>query len=220
VKPLILALALFAAHAPCAPCLDFGDLTWGARAGAGGSLLWGGWADQLEAELMGLGASTVTPQAFFSWRLGGWAEIPLTGWLFARVEADLGPVGGARLASDGYDMLVGVAAYELALPVLAVARFALPFGEVTAGAGIFIAGAVPVREIWNDGAVRSAGNLTTLLASVGLAGGAGYVFPVGPGAIAVDLRVLASLYSLGEPGIGGSLNTVSFELSAGWEFKP
>ena len=141
-------------------------------------------------------------------------------FLSIRVEPSLGPVGGALLASDGYDMLVGVTAIELAVPVLAVTRIGMPVGEIVLGAGLFIGGALSVRQIQNDGAIRSEGELASVLGCVGLAGGAGYVLPVGPGAITADLRVLASLLSITSPWRDRMLNTVSIELTAGWQFRP
>jgi hypothetical protein len=213
----MLAFALLAALAPCAPCLE---LTGGVRAGAGGSLFTGAWVDGLRGELTGLGAGTVREGLYLSWRLGGWVEVPVLDFLSVRAEADLGPVGGALLASDGYDMLVGVSAFELAVPALAVTRISFPLGRIVLGAGIFAAAALPVREIWNDGVVRSAGDLAGVLACLGIAGGAGYEVPVGAGAITFDLRVLASLLSVGYPMLDGMLNTVSIGLTAGWAFKP
>jgi hypothetical protein len=216
VKRWFFALVVLAALAPGAPCLE---LTGGVRAGAGGSFLYGGWVDDLRGELQGLGAATVTARPYFSWRLGGWVEFPVLDFLSVRVEPSLGPVGGALLASDGYDMLVGVTGVELALPALAATHIALPVGEIVLGAGIFIGGALSVRQIQNDGAIRSEGELASVLGCIGVAGGAGYVFPIGPGAITADLRVLASLFAIASPPLEAPLNTVSVELTAGWEFR-
>ncbi len=217
LKFRIVAIVLLLAAATVAPC---GDLTGGVRAGAGGSLLYGGWVDNLRGELEGRGATTVTEQIYVSWRLGGWIDIPLLDSLSIRVEPVLGPVGGALLASDGYDMLVGVTGLELAVPVLAMTRVRMPVGLIALGAGIFLGGAVSVREIWNDGDIRTEGELVGVLFCAGLAGGAGYTIPIGPGAITVDLRVLASLLSISSPRLDGMLDTASIELTAGWEFRP
>lgn len=217
MKSLKVALIFLVAAATAAPCLD---LTGGARAGAGGSLFYGGWVDGLRDELHGFGAVKVTNRVYVSWRLGGWIEIPIFDFLSIRLEPDLGPVGGAMLASDGYDMLVGVTGLELALPALAVTRIRMPVGEIVLGAGIFVGGAVSVREVRNDGAVRSEGELASVLGCAGVIGGAGYAFPIGPGAITADLRVLASLFAIASPRLEAPLNTVSVELTAGWEFRP
>jgi hypothetical protein len=217
VNRWVLALVALVALAPGVPCRE---LTGGVRAGAGGSIFYGGWVESLRGELEGLGAATVDARLYPSWRLGGWVDIPVLDALSIRAEPGFGPVGGALLASDGYDMLVGVTGLELELPVLAVTRIGLPVGEVVLGAGIFIAGALSVREIWNDGEIRSEGELAAVLACAGLAGGAGYVFPIGPGAITVDLRVLASLLSVASPWLEAPLDTASIELTAGWEFRP
>jgi hypothetical protein len=217
LKSLIVAVVLVLAAATVAPCLE---LTGGVRAGAGGSLFYGGWVHDMRDELYGLGATTVTDRIYISWRAGGWIEIPVLERLSIRVEPSLGPVGGALLASDGYDMLVGVTAIELTVPVRAVTRIGMPVGEIVLGAGIFLGGAISVREIQNDGAIRSAGELASVLGCVGLAGGAGYAFPIGPGAITADLRVLASLLSITSPWRDRMLNTVSIDLAAGWRFPP
>jgi hypothetical protein len=174
----------------------------------------------LREELAGLGAASVTDRLYATWRAGGWIEFPIRDRLFLRVEPGLGPVGGALLASDGYDMLVGVSGIELAVPVLAVTRLSVPAGEVVLGAGLFVGGALAVRQVSNDGTIRSEGELASVLGCVGLAGGAGYVLPIGAGAFTADLRVLASLLSASSPWLDGMLNTVSVELTAGWAFRP
>jgi hypothetical protein len=217
LKSRIVALVLALAAATVAPCLE---LTGGVHAGAGGSLFYGGWVHDERDELYGLGATTVTDRIYLSWRAGGWIEIPVLERLSIRVEPSLGPVGGALLASDGYDMLVGVTAIELTVPVLAVTRIGMPVGEIVLGAGIFLGGAISVRQIQNDGAIRSEGELASVLGCAGLAGGAGYVVPIGPGAITADLRVLASLLSITSPWRDRMLNAVSIELTAGWQFRP
>jgi hypothetical protein len=156
VKRWILVFVALTALASGAPCLE---LTGGVRAGAGGSLFY-----------------------------GGWVEIPVLDFLSIRVEPILGPVGGALLASDGCDVLVGVTAIELAVPVLAVTRIGMPVGEIVLGAGVFVGGALSVRQIQNDGAIRSEGDL-------------------------------ASVLSITSPWRDRMLNTVSIELTAGWEFN-
>jgi hypothetical protein len=213
----VLAFIALATLAPGVTCLE---LSGGVRGGAGGSLFYGGWVDNVRGELEGLGAATVSNRVYVSWRGGGWVEVPVPELCSFRVEADIGPVGGSLLASDGYDMLVGITGLELALQVLAVQRIRIPVGEVVLGSGIFIGGAFPVREIRNDGTVRSEGELADALASIGLACGAGCAFPIGPGAITVDLRVLATLFSIADPRLAASIKTVSIEVMAGWEFRP
>jgi hypothetical protein len=217
LKSRILAIIFLIAVATVVPCLE---LTGGVQAGAGGSLFYGGWVDGMRDELYGLGATTVVNRMYVSWRAGGWVEIPVLDFLSIRVEPSLGPVGGALLASDGYDMLVGVTAIELAVPVLAVTRIGMPVGEIVLGAGLFIGGALSVRQIQNDGTIHSEGELASVLGCGGLAGEAGYMLPVGPGAITADLRVLASLLSITSPWRDRMLNTVSIELMAGWQFRP
>jgi hypothetical protein len=217
VKPWIAVIVLLAALAPAAPCLE---PTAGIRAGAGGSIFFGSWVDGLRGELGGLGAATVTDRVYVSWRVGGWIDIPLLEYLSLRVEPTVGPVGGALLAADGYDMLVGVTALEIALPVLAAAHVRMPVGEIVLGAGVFVGGAVSLREVRNDGTVRTEGALANAYACVGVAGGAGYAFPVGTGAITIDLRALGSLYSIASPQLDGVLNTLSVELTAGWALRP
>jgi len=196
------------------------ELTGGVKIGAGGSLVYGGWVDGLRDELYGLGAGVVEDQAYFSWRLGGWIEFPLLDRLSVRLEPCLAMVGGALLASDGYDLLAGVWAVELELPVLAVTRLALPTGSIVLGAGPLIAVAVPVLQTWNNGVVWYEDRLAWVLAGFGVAGGVGYELPVGPGTIVLDLRVLAPLLSTAAPSIDGTLNAASLELSAGWDFRP
>jgi hypothetical protein len=188
----------------------------GLRGGAGAGLLYGGLAGDLRAELEYLGASTVMTRLYPSWRLGGWVETPLLPWLSLRVEPSLGPVGGALLASDGYDLLVGVTAIEFAVPVLATTRVRLPFGSLVLGAGPYLAGALSVREVRNDGTIRLEGELASVLGDLGLAGGVGYVLPVGAGAVTVDLRVLGSLFSISSPALDAPLHNLSIELTAGW----
>lgn len=217
LKSRILAIIFLITVATVVPCLE---LTGGIRAGAGGSLFYGGWVDGMRDELYGLGATTVANRMYVSWRVGGWVEIPVLNRLSIRVEPIVGPVGGSLLASNGYDMEVGVTGIELAVPVLAVTHIGMPVGEIELGAGLLVAGAVSVREVWNDGAIRSEGELASVLACVGLAGGAGYAFPTTTGAITVDLRVLASLFSVAAPWLEEPLNTISIELTAGWEFHP
>lgn len=217
MKSRILAIIFLIAVATVVPCLE---LTSGVQAGAGGSLFYGGWVDDMRNELYGLGATAVANRIYISWRAGGWVEIPVLDFLSIRVEPSLGPVGGALLASDGYDMLVGVTAIELAVPVLAVTRIGMPVGEIVLGAGLFFGGALSVRQIQNDGTIRSEGELASVLGCGGLAGEAGYMLPVGPGAITADLRVLASLLSITSPWRDRMLNTVSIELMAGWQFRP
>jgi hypothetical protein len=216
VKHWIVLLVLLAAFAPPAPCRE---VTGGIRAGGGGSLFYGGWVQDLRADLAGRGASTVCDRVFFSWRAGGWLEIPVLERFSIRVEPDLGPVGGALLASDGYDMLVGVSGLELVLPVLAATRIGMPMGEVTLGAGILIGGAMSLRRILNDGAIISEGELASVCGCLGFAGGAGYAYPIGPGAITADLRILAGIVSIASPRLDRMLNTLSVELTAGWEFS-
>jgi hypothetical protein len=215
VRIRVLAIVLLAASAPGLPALD---LSWGLRAGAGGSLLYGGYADDLRAGLADLGAATVTARPGFSWRLGGWVEMPASDRLSIRVEPALGVVGGAFLASDGYDLLAGVWALQLALPVLVTTRIAVPVGEIVLGAGLLAAIAVPVMQTWNDGILWYEDRLTLVLGSAGAAAGLGYVLPLGPGSITFDLRVLASFLSFAAPSIGGMLDAVSVELTAGWQF--
>ena len=217
VSPGILALLLLIMCAPGASCLE---LTGGVRAGAAGSLFFGGWVDGLGAELTGLGAGMVTPRPYFTWRAGGYLDVTLLDFLSARAELDLGPVGGALLASDGYDMLAGVTALEVALPVLAVAHVRTPVGDVLFSAGIFAAAALPVRQVRNDGVVRIEGELASFLACAGLAGGVGFALPLASGAVVADLRILASLFSIADPRLEGTFNTGSLELTVGWEFWP
>lgn len=208
---------LLVALAPGVPCLE---LTGGMRAGAGGSLLYGGWIGGLRDELAGLGAATVREQPYLSWRVGGWIETPLGDRLSIRLEPGLGMVGGALLASDGYDALAGVWAIELELPVLAVTRLRLPAGSLVLGAGPLVCVAVPVMQTWNDGITWYEDRLTVVLAGLGAAVGVGYALPVGPGSITFDLRLLATMISLAFPAIDGMLNAASLELTAGWEFGP
>lgn len=213
----VLAIVLLAALAPVVPALG---LSGGVRFGAGGSFLYGAYADDLRSELAGLGAATVRGRLYPSWRLGGWIEVPVLPFLSVRTEPCLGPVGGALLASDGFDMLVGVTGLELAVPVLAVTWIRLPVGSMVLGAGIYVAGAVSVSEIRNDGAIRSEGQIAAVLGDLGIAGGAGYAIPVGPGAITVDLRLLGSLFSIASPSLSAPLHSLSIELTAGWAFLP
>lgn len=215
MKGWISALVLIAALAADASCRE---LTGGVRAGAASSLLWGGWVEERRDELYGLGASSVTVRPYLSWRLGGWIDIPVRSFLSLRAEPGIGPVGGALLASDGYPLLVGVAGLGVVLPVLAAARVALPVGEIVIAAGIFAGCSFCPVEIQNDGVVRTEGTLARVLGSLGAAGGVGCAFPVGPGAVTADVRVLGSLLSIADPPLAASLNAVSFELSAGWEF--
>jgi len=217
LKRWLLAFLALAALAPVAPCLE---LSGGVRGGAGGSLFHGGWVDDLRGELEGLGAARVNNRAFLSWRGGGWIEVPRPDRPTFRVEADAGPVGGSMLASDGYDLLVGITGIEVALQVLAVQRIGIPVGEVVLGSGVFVAGAFSVRETRTDGTTRTEGELADVLASVGLACGAGCAFPVGPGAITVDLRVLTGLFSFADPWLPSAIKTVSIQVTAGWEFRP
>jgi hypothetical protein len=215
VKSWTAVIVLLAALATSASCRE---LTGGVKAGAGGSLFYGGWVQDLRDDLAWRGASTVRDQVYFSWRAGGWIEIPVLEHLAIRVEPALGPVGGALLASDGYDMLVGVTGLELALPVLAATRIGMPLGDIVLGAGIFLGGALSVRQVQNDGVIRSEGELADVFGCAGLAAGAGYVLPAGPGAVTADLRILAGLVSIASPRLDRMLNTVSIELTAGWEF--
>lgn len=201
-----------------APALPALDLAGGVRGGGGASLLYGGWADDLRAELAYLGAASVTTRLYPSWRVGGWIEMPMLPLLALRVEPSLGPIGGALLASNGYDLLVGVTAIELAVPVLATTRLRLPFGSLVVGAGPYVAGAVSVREVRNDGTIRLEGELASVLGDLGLAGGVGYALPVGHGAVTVDLRVLGSLLSVAAPALAAPLHDLSVELTAGWAF--
>jgi len=217
LKLRILAIVLLGALAPGLPALE---LSGGVRLGAGGSLLYGGYADDVRAELESLGAAVVRNRLYPSWRLGGWIEVPLLAFLSVRVEPCLGPVGGALLASDGYDLLVGVTGLELAVPALAATRIRLPAGELVLGAGVYVAGAVSVREVRNDGVIRSEGEIAAVFGDIGLAGGAGYVLPIGPGAITADLRVLGSLFSIASPLLPSPLHNLSIELTAGWAFLP
>ncbi len=190
------------------------------RLGACGSLLYGGYAEDVRAELELLGAARVQNRLYPSWRLGGWVEFPVLPSLALRVEPVLGPVGGALLASDGYDLLVGVTGLELAVPVLAATRIDLPVGELVLGAGVYLAAAVSVREVRNDGVIRSEGEIAALLGDIGLAGGVGYVLPIGKGAITADVRVLGSVFSLASPLLPAPLHNLSIELTAGWAFLP
>jgi hypothetical protein len=217
LKLRIFAIVLLAALAPGLPAQE---VSGGVRLGAGGSILYGGYAEDVRAELEYLGAATVHNRLYPSWRLGGWVEFPVLPSFSVRVEPVLGPVGGALLASDGYDLLVGVTGLELAVPVLAATRIALPVGELVLGAGVYVAAAVSVREVRNDGVIRSEGEIAAVLGDVGLAGGAGYVLPIGPGAITADLRVLGSLFSVASPSLPAALHNLSIELTAGWAFAP
>ena len=216
MKRWVLALVVLSALAPGVSCLE---LTGGVRAGAGGSLIYGGWVDGLRDELEGYGAAAVTGRGFVGWRVGGWIDIPLRDRLSLRIEPGLGMAGGALLASEGFDALAGIWKIELAVPVLAAFRIPLPVGEIVLGAGLLAAVALPVMQTWNDGIVWYEDRLTVALASLGAAGGAGYALPVGPGAITFDLRVHAGFLSLALPSIDGMLDTVSVELTAGWEFR-
>lgn len=215
MKLRILAIVLLAAFAPGLPALE---LSGGVRLGAGGSFLYGDWIENLRGELTDLGAATVTARPYFTWRLGGWVEMPVLARLSVRVEPMLGLVGGALLASDGYDLLAGVWELELALPVLVTTAIALPVGEIVLGAGPLVTVALPVMQTWNDGIVWYDQWLAIVLASFGAAGGLGYALPLGPGSLTFDLRVLASFLSLAAPSMDGMLNAVSVELTAGWQF--
>ena len=217
LKSRIFAIVLLAALAPGLPGQQ---ASWGVRAGAGAGFLTGRFAGDLRGELEDLGAASVVPMPYLSWRAGGWVEIPVSGLLSVRVEPVLGPAGGALLASDGYDMLVGITGFELSVPVLAATRLALPVGELVLGAGVFVAGGLEFRQIRNDGAIRLEGDLASVLACLGFAGGVGYEYPVGRGALAVDLRVLGSVLSLTDPQLNAPLHTLSIELTAGWAFRP
>ena len=216
MKIRILAIVLLTALAPALP----GQVSGGVRLGAGAGFLTGRFAGDLRGELEALGAASVVPWPYVSWCVGGWVEIPVSLSLSVRVEPLFGPAGGALLASDGYGMLVGVSGLELAVPVLAAAHIRLPVGKVVLGAGIYVAGVLSVREVRNDGTIRSEGELAAALLDLGLAGGAGYVLPVGPGAITADLRVLGSVLSLSNPRLNAPLHTLSIELTAGWAFLP
>jgi hypothetical protein len=216
VRIRFVTIVMLAALAPGLPALD---LSWGLRAGAGGSCLYGGWVDNLRAELVDLGAATVTARPYVSWRLGGWVAMPVLPFLAVRAEPSLGLVGGALLASDGYDLLAGAWALDLSLPVLATTTVALPVGELVLGAGLLTAVAVPVMQTWNDGIVWYDERLAMVLTRFGVAGGLGYVLPLGPGAITFDLRVLASFLSIAGPPIDGMLDAVSVEFLAGWAFR-
>ena len=217
MKQWLLAFIALAVLAPGAPCLE---LSGGVRGGAGGSLFYGGWVDRLREELEDLGATTVRDRMYVSWRGGCWVEVLVPDAPILRVEADVGPVGGSLLASDGCDLLVGITGIDLALQVLAVHRFELPVGEIMIGSGIFVGGALPIREIRNDGVIRSEGELASVLVRAGLACGAGFALPAGPGAFTVDARVLVGFVSGSSPRLEGMLNAATFALTAGWEFRP
>ena len=217
MKRWLLAFIALAALAPAAPCLA---LSGGVRGGGGGSLFYGGWVDDLHGELEGLGAATVSNRVYLSWRGGGWIEVPVPDLLTFRIEADVGPVGASVLASDGYDLLVGIAGIEAALQVLAVHRIRIPVGEIVLGSGIFVGAAFSVRETRSDGTTRTEGELADVLTRIGLACGAGYAVPIGPGAITLDLRVLAGLFSFADPWLPSAIKTLSVELAAGWQVRP
>ena len=217
MKRWLLAFTALAALAPAAPCLE---LSGGVRGGGGGSLFYGGWVDDLHGELEGLGAATVNNRVYLSWRGGGWIEVPVPDVLTFRIEADVGPVGGSVLASDGYDLLVGITGIEAALQVLAVHRIRIPVGEIVLGSGIFVGAAFSVRETRSDGTTRTEGELADVLTRIGLACGAGYAVPTGPGALTLDLRVLAGLFSFADPWLPSAIKTVSIQVTAGWELRP
>ena len=126
LKSRIFAIVFFIAAATTAPCLA---LKGGVQAGAGGSLFYGGWVQDTRDEVYVLGATDVTNRIVLLVE-GGWlGRDPGARLSLCTRGTEPRPVGGALLASGGYDMLVGVTAIELAVPVLAVTRIGVSVGR-------------------------------------------------------------------------------------------
>ncbi len=192
----------------------------GVRGGTSGSFLFGSYADALSASLTGMGAGTVAPQPYISYRADVFFRLGIWDFFAVQAEVGFGPIGGAMLASNGYDLLLGVTVNELSVPILAVYLLQTPIGTFSFAAGIFAA--YPIGDpllIENNGLVRTESGLLPAIYG-GVAAGVGYQFKLGPGAVVADLRYTHRLLSLVDTAAIGDNALVPFavELSAGYMF--
>jgi hypothetical protein len=159
-------------------------------------MLSGAYLDELNASLTDWGAGTLTPRPYVSYRADGFFRVSFLDFLALQLEVGFGPVGGAVLASNGLDRLVGVSANEISVPLLAVFSLRTPFGTFSLLGGGFAAYSIgdPLL-IENNGLVRTAIGLVPAFYA-GLVGGLGYQIKVGPGEIVADVRYTHRLMSI------------------------
>lgn len=194
------------------------DISAGVRLGVCGSFLGGSYADELSTWMTDQGAGRVSPRLYASYQAGLAARMRLSRHFALQAEVNVGPVGGGLLASEGFNVLVGVSALELGIPILAVvlldtrigtvSLFAGPFGAISIGAPILVQ---------NDGAVRSQSDLAASPATIGIIAGAGFQFPLGMGWLTGDLRYTHRFLTIIDTGAAGTaLTPLAAALTAGY----
>jgi hypothetical protein len=194
------------------------DLSAGARVGVAASFLFGSFSEDLSTWLTGQGAGRVASQLYPSFQASLFCRLGLSRRFALQADLAFGPVGGALLASNGFDLLIGVSANELSLPILAIILFDIPVGTLSAFAGPFAATVIgkPIL-VQNDGLVRSESGLTPKAISGGLVAGAGFQFPAGPGWVIADLRYTHRFFSLIDTGSAATaLTPLAATLTAGY----
>jgi hypothetical protein len=194
------------------------DLSVGGRVGVSASFLFGSYSEELSTWLTEQGAGHVSPQLYPSVQASLFCRLGLSRRFALQADLAFGPVGGALLASKGFDLLIGVSANELSLPLLAILLLDIPVGTLSVFAGPFAAAVIgkPIL-VQNDGLVRSESGLAPEAISGGLVAGAGFQFSAGPGWVIADLRYTHRFLSLIDTGSAGTaLTPLGATLTAGY----
>jgi hypothetical protein len=224
---LLLAYSAFPIHGA--------TFNFGVIGGGGVALAYGSFLDSKAAALAELGAASPTAAGSSQVQLcpggsiGAYAQVDLLSWLSLRLEVSLERAGAERLALTSGDTpfdLYGLYFASVNMPVLAVARFSLGPGELSAALGPFlgiVAGAITIVD-------RYASAVTTAVISpdashvllFGLSGGIGYSLRLGPGRAGIALRSDWSVLpvTIITTGLsGGNMNPLGVEIVASYGFQ-
>jgi hypothetical protein len=137
---------------------------------------------------------------YISSRASFLARVAVYQFISLMAEIGFGPAGGAMLASNGLDMLVGVSGNQLDLVLLAVVAHKMKRLSISlqAGPGVSVSLGTPV-VVRNDGFIRSEAGLAAtsdLRPALELVGGVGVSFPLGPGFLLIDARYIWGVTSV------------------------
>ncbi len=172
----------------------------GAVAGGGLCFTFGSYLDAKAASLAEQGTVGGVPgtsvyRLFPGMIAGGYGQIALLRWLDLRLELRASYLGASRLALDGAGQpfdAYGAGLYALMLPVLGQASFALGPGRATVTLGPYyglVVGGVRIQDTYATTGTSAQLPLTFAQASMlGISGGIGYRFSLGPGIASAGLR--------------------------------
>ena len=204
----------------------------GVTGGGGLALAYGSFFDNKAAALTELGAASSTTlgssqaQLFPGWTAGLYAQTDLLSWLALRLEIAFESTGASRtaLTSGGspFDQY-GLSFASVNIPVLAVARFGLGPGHLFAALGPFfgiVAGPVTVVDRYASATTTAV--VTPAFAHIwllGLSGGIGYSFGLGPGIAGIELRSDWSILPVTAAGDGVNPIGIHLVVSYGYRLK-